>query len=89
MGDICRMYDLPSDFVLSNLIPQLNGTLNSQKDTILTASHLRRLESRLRGYLTAATMPLSMSPFYQGKTGFSLLIVNIRFWRLEELNFQN
>jgi len=65
VGDICRQHDLPGDFVLAKLVPRLSGQLNSQKDTILTAAHMRRLESRLRGYLTAATAPLLMSAFYQ------------------------
>ena len=65
VGDICRLHDLPGDFVLANIVPLLSGQLNSQKDSVLTQSHMRRLESRLKGYLTAANSPLTLAPFYQ------------------------
>ena len=65
VGDICRSHDLPGDFVLAHVVPRLNGTLNSAQDAIMTDAHLRRLSARLRGFLSSATAPLSLAPFFK------------------------
>ena len=65
IGEIARGHDLPGDFVIEKLLPFLDAQINSQRTGVYTASFLRRLEARLKGFLTAALKPVKVSPFFQ------------------------
>ena len=65
IGEIARGHDLPGDFVIEKLLPFLEAQINSQRTGVYTASFLRRLEARLKGFLTAALKPVKVSPFFQ------------------------
>ena len=60
-----RYQDRESDINFFNHLNLNSSQINSQRTGVYTASFLRRLEARLKGFLTAALKPVKVSPFFQ------------------------
>lgn len=65
IGQISQDYDFTGKFLLEHIQPRLKAETTPQKSGFYTESYLRRLEAGVRGYLSAAKMPLKMKALYQ------------------------
>ena len=66
VAELTKQYELPSDFLLQQLLFRLGSSLQGQQDknnnlTFFTEGFLARNKARIRGTLSAITVPTSVS----------------------------
>lgn len=86
IADLCKSYDLPGEFLISELVQRLGNIIDGKldetnKDAIFTEAFIARHKANVRGMLSALTRPTALQPII-GECGISnKLFFNI----LEEL----
>ena len=89
---LTKVYDLPTDFLIEQIHERLGSIIEGFKDdhdpkVLLTTSHVARNRARVRGVLSAVTVPTTVSSIiskfgFQEKLFFSLAEELIRTGRL-------
>jgi len=65
IAKLSQDYDFSGEFLLEHLEGRINAMVNPQKNGFYTEAYIRRLESRVRGFLSATMVPLPLKPLYK------------------------
>ena len=92
LPSLTKVYDLPSDFLIEQIHERLGSIIEGFKDetdpkVLLTTSHVARNRARIRGVLSAVTVPTTVSSIiskfgFQEKLFFTLAEELVRTGRL-------
>ena len=65
IAKLSQEYDFSGEFLFDHMEKRLAAMINPQKTGFYTEAYIRRLESRVRGYLSGTMVPLQLKLLYQ------------------------